>query len=170
MLQFELAPPRAPHLPRAPPPHQPRAPNLPRAPYFSRPLVALEEADGSKLEHANEAEALFQQPSGHSGRARAVAAQKAAAIRAEAEELSAAASLTFDLLTTALTALAGARSKLDEHMESSEANAGGSPKGGSLTIALKEALRLCGISMQRYWNGTLVGPAASFYEYLSKSF
>jgi len=120
-----------------------------------QPLVdALEEAAGRKLEHANEAEALPHQPSGHSGRVRAVAAQKAAAIRAEAEELSAAATS----LTEALTALAGARSMLDELMDSSEVDAGGSPKGGALTIALKEALQLYGISMQRYWNGTLVGP------------
>ena len=116
-----------------------------------QPLIdALEEAAADKLQLAVEAETLPHQPSGHSGRVRGLAAQKASAIRAEAEELS----VVAKSLTESLTALAGARSLLDEHT----ADEDGAPKSGVLTAVLKEALQLYGISMQRYWNGTLVGP------------
>lgn len=122
-----------------------------------QPLVdALEEAAKAKLDEAHAIETAPPRnglSSGHSGRARTIAAAKAAKIRTEAHEISD----TVTALSTALASLVGARVLLQELIASAEGEECGSTCG-VLTAALKGALQFYCISMQRYWNGTLVGP------------
>lgn len=117
---------------------------------FQPLLSALEEA--AEVKEAEAAEIMPDRVGGYSGRMRAPLEAKEAKIRGEARELSLAATN----LEASLSVLVGARHQVEALSDDSVETGG--QKGGVLTAVMKSSLQVYNISMQRYWNGTLVGP------------